>query len=258
MSNKMEDEPLIRFAFPTDEHHPYSDPKARSVALKIVEDFKPHIMSAGSDGVDFYGISKFSKDPERKVIKNIQVEIDTWKASQREWNDAAPQAEKKYLIGNHELRLIKYLHNKADELYSLEVLKFHNLLGFKELGVTYAKNDEINILNKLLVTHGTVVRKYSGYTAKGEAEKVLYGINVLTGHSHRGGTHYARTRQGIVQAQEGFCLCNLEQGYVKFPNWQQGIVLATVTRRWIQMEPIVIHTKGSKRIAVWRDREYTS
>ena len=56
---------MTRLVFPTDEHFPFQDEHARSVALQITADFQPEIRIAGSDGLDFYGLSKFDKDPHR-------------------------------------------------------------------------------------------------------------------------------------------------------------------------------------------------
>ena len=55
----------MKLAFVTDEHHPFQDDHARSVALKIVQDFDPDMVVCGSDGIDFYQVSHFDKNPER-------------------------------------------------------------------------------------------------------------------------------------------------------------------------------------------------
>jgi len=80
---------MTKIAIPTDEHIPFQDDRARAVALKIVADYQPDIRIAGSDGVDFYMLSRFDKNPLRAAF-GLQGEIDMWKASQREWRDAAP------------------------------------------------------------------------------------------------------------------------------------------------------------------------
>ena len=53
----------MKIIFPTDEHHPFCDWNALAVAYQIAEDYKPEVRFAGSDGVDFYSISRFDKDP---------------------------------------------------------------------------------------------------------------------------------------------------------------------------------------------------
>ena len=179
---------MTRLAFPTDEHFPFQDEHARSVALQIVRDFGPDIRIAGSDGLDFYTLSRFDKDPNR--INNLQWEINEWKRGQREWHDAAPEAGAFYLIGNHEERLKRYLF-RHPELYYLEALQLPTLLGMAELGIFWekSKGDEANlelvIHNKLVVKHGAVVRKNSAYSARGELEAEKHSISVMTGHTHQ-------------------------------------------------------------------------
>lgn len=250
----------MKLAFPTDEHFPYQDDRARSVALQIVRDFKPDIRITGSDGMDFYNVSKYDKNPMR-IKAGLQDEIDAWQAGQREWRDAAPKATPFYLLGNHEDRLRRYLWNHP-ELYGLEALTIPNLLNFPSLGIEWkgeSFHEELD-LDSVVVKHGSLVRKHSAYTARGELENEFYSISVMTGHTHRGGTHYARTRRGPVTAVECFCLCGLNPEYVKSPNWQHGIVLATIQNHipLPSIESIPFYPAGNKIAAVWRGKEYIS
>jgi len=246
---------ITKIAFPTDEHHPYQDNKAIEVALQIVADFNPDEIVVGSDGMDFYSVSKFSKDPDRLKGRKMQDEIDSWRAAQRKWLDAAPIAKRHYITGNHEDRLEKYLWDHP-ELHGLDALKLPNLLGFGDLGLTEIE-DEIVFGNKLVIKHGSIVRKQSAYTARGELEGEMYSISTLTGHTHRGGTHMATSRSGVVQAVEGFCLCDMNPKYIKGrPNWQQGIVLATVSDIGVHFEPVPFFRKRNRVHAIWRGKEY--
>jgi hypothetical protein len=253
---------MTKLAFVTDEHFPYQDEHARYVALQIVRDYQPDIRIAGSDGMDFYSISKFDKNPKR-VTDQLQEEIDSWSAGQREWISAAPEAHAFFIIGNHEDRLRKYLW-KHPELSGLEVLQLPTLLNLASLGIYWEKNKgdranyELNLFDRLIVKHGDIIRTHSSYTARAELEREAYSISVLTGHSHRGGTHYMRTRQGIVLAQECFCLCDLEPEYIAHPNWQQGLVLAEVTAKSLFVEPIPFYNVRGKVRAIWRGNEYRS
>ena len=248
---------LVKVAFPTDEHFPYQDEKARSVALKIVSDFNPDIRIAGSDGLDFYSVSKFDKDPDRMKNGGLQKEIDAWAAGQREWIDASPNAVAKFIPGNHENRLPKYLW-RHPELHGLEVLELKNLLKFKDLGIQETKNDEVSV-GSLLIKHGLFVRKWSGYSANAELANEFFAVHTLTGHTHRGGTTYATTRNGVVSAHEGFCLCRLDPEYIANPNWQQGIVLAEVRdNKTVSFEPVPFYRRRNKVCGIWRGKEYVS
>jgi len=251
----------MKIAFPTDEHFPFQDDCARELAMKIVSDFNPDVRITGSDGVDFYALSKFDKNPKRK--KTIEEEVLEWRRGQREWQDAAPNAIAVFILGNHEWRLQRYLWQHL-EIAELSILQIHNFMGFDGLGIVYESydhelaNTEVQFDN-LLIKHGSLVRAHSGYSARGELEKEFYQVNTLTGHTHRGGVTFANTRNGIVQGVEGFCLCNLQPPYVANPNWQQGIVLAeTYESGDVCFEPVLFRRRIGEIYARWRGKEYTT
>lgn len=244
---------MIKLATPTDEHRPFHDPHAVELAMKLTSEYDPDILVVGSDGVDFYSISKFEKIPN--FIKGgLNSEVESWIEGQKEWRDAAPNARRKWIIGNHEFRLERFLRNHP-ELYDLEILRMSEILKLDMLGIEDC-DYEVVVENTLLVTHGTRVSKHSAYTARAEAENQKFSINTLTGHTHRGGLYITRTRKGIVQAAEGFCLCSLEPEYVRNPDWQQGIVFSNVENGVVSHELIPFHSKGKHRFAYWRGKEY--
>jgi hypothetical protein len=250
---------MTRIAFPTDEHYPFQDEYARSIALQIVGDFRPDVVVAGSDGLDFYNISSFDKNPHRIKV-GLQEEIDQWKAGQREWADASPGARRVYIPGNHEDRLRKWLWRHPEMI--LDATRLENVLDLKGLGIEWENTElpadlcEYVFHDRLVIRHGKYVRKNSGMSARAEAEHERFSISVLTGHSHRGGAFYARTRQGMVEAHEGFCLCRLDPEYAHFPDWSQGIVVVDVGRDFLSVESIPFHGEEKGKRAVWRGKEY--
>lgn len=215
----------------------------------------------GSDGIDFYGISRFDKNPLRG-LSGLQNEIEQWQENQRAWKDAAPNAKAFFLLGNHEDRLRRYLW-KHPELSDLEVLRLPSILGFANLGIEWEEekgdsaNKEIVLHDRILIKHGNIVRKFSGYTAKATMEQEFHSIEaMLIGHTHRGGSYFSTTRFGVLEAHEGFCLCDLNPEYTDNPNWQQGIVLIEVTDDLLSIEPIPFRRKHGVLSAVWRGKEY--
>lgn len=250
---------MTKLVFPTDEHHPYADMRAIELAQKITLDFNPDIRIAGSDGIDFYSISSFNKDPNHFKYGGLQNEINEWMKAQRAWIDASPNADVFFIIGNHEDRLERYLW-KNPEIYGLSALELPNLLNFEGLGIEMASKNgrELVLHDRLLVKHGDLVRKWAGYTARAELEKESYGISTLSGHTHRGAQVLRKTRNGAVTGVEGFCLCNIEPAYVHNPDWQQGLVLATVNDYAVQFELVQFYKKGRRLAAMWRGTEYTA
>ena len=250
----------MKIIFPTDEHHPFCDWNALAVAYQIAEDYKPEVRFAGSDGVDFYSISRFDKDPEIIRQGGLQKELNSWALSQRLWMKAAPNAKVYFLIGNHEDRLRRYLWRFPD-LYGLTALEIPGLFRFRELGIQMAEQDglEMNFYNQLVVKHGSIVRKHSGYTARAELEKEMYHVSTLSGHTHRGGQVFVTTRSGVKQAVEGFCLCDTKPNYLHNPNWQNGIVLADVDKGGVEFELIPFQKDTEGRVSArWREHKYES
>lgn len=213
----------------SDLHIPFHDPFAWQLFLGIVKLVKPNIINIGGDALDFYQLSRWDKDPDQVKDGTLQENIDQWRRMVREMKRTAPRKCKyRYLPGNHEGWLYRYLMRNP-ELFGLRALELPTLLSLEELGIEYFE-DEIEVVPGLLVIkHGDVVRKDSAFSAKGELEKEKYAISTITGHTHRLGTHYARTRNRVVKAHENGCLCQLYPRYMKYPNWQQGL---TMTSHW--------------------------
>lgn len=251
---------MTKIIFPSDEHFPFADEDARLLAMTIARDFNPDVRIAGSDGVDFYTLSQFDKNPDR--AKSIDYEVDAWARGQREWQTATPNAMAIFIIGNHEFRLQRYLW-RHQEIATLEALQITKFMRLDELGIVYEDtrhemaNQEVRF-GDLVIKHGSLVRKHSAYSARGELEKEFYQVNTLSGHTHRGGVSYAKTRNGVVQGVEGFCLCDLNPPYVHNPNWQQGTVFATVDEDdgSVFFEPILFRRRIGEIYAHWRGNEY--
>ena len=81
-----------------DFHVPYHDQRAVDTAFSFAKYIKPHRLIL-HELLDWYSLSRFSKDPNRKLN----------------------------LLSNHDKRLQKYLDSHAEELYNLDVLKIENL-----------------------------------------------------------------------------------------------------------------------------------
>ncbi len=246
-----------RWANITDEHAPYQDDEARAVALKIVEEFRPHGLLRGSDQLDFYNLSRFDKDAKRMMFGNLQRELDDAFGMDREWRDAAPDSVMYFVEGNHEQRLNKWLC-RHPEMVGLDALKLSNLLQLPERGIEGVFK-EINLGGYLVVKHGRYVRKEPGWSAKAEMEHEKFQISGVSGHTHRMGLHRATTRSGIIEWHEGGCLCQTDPDYIDRPNWQQGLVLVTIRKNAPPVfEPILIQKARGRAWAAWRGGAYQS
>jgi hypothetical protein len=207
-----------------------------------------------------YTLSAFDKDPLRK--ESLQDEIDYARAHLARVRAAVPDAHFRLLEGNHEDRLRRTLwraDGPAREVLKLRevrnVITWPTLLQLDDLGIEFVSvfdQPVPDLLPKFILKHGNVVRKWSGWSAKGEWER--YGKSGASGHVHRLGMFFHRDWNGNHVWAETGCLCQLDPDYVRDPDWQNGFVVASFERSTgaFQVEPVYIH-RGS---AVWRGKVY--
>jgi predicted phosphodiesterase len=229
-------------AFVGDTHGEHVDESAFNVACQIINDTSPDILVHLGDLVDFYAVSRFDKDPSRRL--SIQEDLEKGAEILGRLDQCVSEQCRKILVeGNHGTRLQRYINKNAPALHDLDILKFENLLGLKEIGWEYVDYD-LELFPEFLITHGERVAKHSGYSAKREMEEKW--CSGISGHVHRGALHMYTPRHRYINNKgpsmwiEAFCLCDLEPEYVSgTANWQQGIVLL---RRYKDggLEPILI------------------
>lgn len=246
-----------------DTHFPNQDDRVLHVIGRIAEELKPNVLVHMGDLLDCYLLSRFDKNPER--LESLQDEINMARTHLAQMRLRTPESAFILLEGNHEDRLRRTLWNlpgTAAALTSLtnfrKALSWPALLGLDEIGVTFVpyngEQAKQKFLPKWILKHGSIVRKYSAYTARGEMEK--YGRSGASGHTHRLGAHFHQDHNGNHCWVETGCSCSLNPEYVMDPDWQQGCVVLTFEPKTgaFQAEPIYIHNG----LAVWRGRVYSA
>lgn len=240
----------------SDIHAPFHDPQAIALAAQIAKWWKPNVAIWNGDDLDFYRLSRYSKNPDR--TERIQDEIDAWhieamapllSALLPSPRTASPEQSmvaaevgtcRKYKTrGNHEARLQASLWENPG-LFGIPSLDLPNLLELGRLGIEYAS---LKVLfdDVLEVSHGTSVRPLAGASAKAESEKRRYGISTITGHVHRAGYFTTRTARGWVKAQEAPCLCKLDPEYMQDPDWVdwvQGVTLFEIRNGKLRIDVV--------------------
>lgn len=200
-----------------DIHTPFQDDVCMNIVFKFMKWFKPNYIFLLGDIIDFYGLSHFDKDPQR--ITSLQDDLDTTITYLYKLRQENPKAKIVYFEGNHELRLQKYLWQHP-EISKLKVMQLENLLQLDKLKIEFIPQNKNYDYHNFQIEHGEIIRKHSGYTARGQMEK--RGISGISGHSHRLGTHYLSNMGGDYIWLENGCLCSREPEYIKNPNWQNG------------------------------------
>lgn len=222
-----------------DVHFPYHDPRALGLVIDFIRDNKPGRIHLNGDIFDFYSLSKFDKNPERR--SKLQKEIDAGVQFFQQLREASPDSQIEFNEGNHELRLQKYLWGKADELAGLQALRFEDLCHLNEYKIRFHPVLKPYKIGKLLFFHGNRVSKHAGSTARAHYEQ--FGCNVIVGHCHRLGSYYHATYDDLFGAWENGCLCKLNPEYLLKPDWQQAfsIIWYHGSRFTVEPVPIVKH-----------------
>ena len=204
----------------SDLHIPYEDKSAVNVALKIHQRMRPAMVIVNGDLLDFPQISHFTSDPanNQTLGDDINAGVAILKKLQR-------YSKVVFLEGNHEIRMRNYILDNAPELYEFLDLKtiFENKIDDLEYIQGVGKESMYYYDNDLLVGHFNKVSKHAGYTAKLLVDQ--YRCNVVQGHTHRVGVHFATGFNGTIAGYESGCLCSLEPQYISKPNWQQAVLM---------------------------------
>lgn len=244
----------------TDSHMGMEDERALAVTLAVAHESQADVVINGGDLLDAYWLSRFGKNPDHS--DRIQDEIDKARVHLHQMAQAAPRARRVLLEGNHEQRLsrtIWEMPGTASEIAKLtafrEAMTWPSLLGLGQVGwewVPTERQSKTDILPGMITKHGTVVRKHSGATARGEWEK--YGKSGISGHVHRMGLYYHRDHNGAHVWIEGGCTCSLDPEYMTDPDWQQGCTIITwdESGERFNVEPIYIQDGR----ATWRGRTF--
>lgn len=244
----------------TDTHIPFQSDATLAVIHGIIKDVKPHRIIHLGDLLDCFQISDFDKDPNR--LNTLQDDIDASRVMLGQLSALAPEAEKWWLEGNHEYRLTKTiwrLPGTARELARLrafqQAMTWPNLLRSAEIGwefVPYNGQAHKAILPMIITKHGTVVRKWSGMSAKGEWER--YGKSGISGHVHRLGRFYTSDQNGSHTWVEAGCTCDTRPQYMEDPNWQQGCVVVEHSADGQRFEMHTVYIQDGR--ALWRGQDY--
>ena len=206
--------------FYSDFHAPYEDPWCVKIAEEFNAWFKPNYVFILGDLVDFYQLSKFDKSPYR--MTELQNDLLSGKVILERLRTSAPKDKMVFFEGNHESRLRKWLW-KHPEISSLQALSLPELLGLPTFGVEFVGSLTDYDYHGWSVEHGDIVRKWSGYTARGMMER--RGTSGISGHTHRMGTNYMTDRGGDYVWIENGCMCDRHPEWIKAPNWQNGFTV---------------------------------
>jgi predicted phosphodiesterase len=209
-------------------HVPYHDKETLDLVIKFGKSLKPDKLFILGDYMDMYSISKFDRNPER--VTNLQQEFTSGKETLYRIIDEIEPMKVIFTEGNHEDRLRKFIWNNP-VLHGCIDIK--DKLGINEFNIEYYEYGKNYVYkDKLIYTHGNKINKYSAYTAKNMLDDL--GLSVITGHTHKMGTHYRTDYSGAKVAAENGCLCQTDLALDWFRkeviDWQKGITVI----KWVE------------------------
>ncbi len=215
-----------------DYHAQYLDEVAFVKMLSFAKKYKPNIFVINGDLVDYYSISKFDKNPNRKTTLYEEILIAR-KILKTIRKTVGNKCKIYWLQGNHEIRLINYLrsHNEilsfpffgTDRLFELDKHNVKLITASADYDKDVSEIGHLKISNMFIMhgdnrLNGATTSRYSGYSASNTVRNLM--CNVILGHSHRAGKIYHTTPYSSFVGMESGCLCKT----LGTANWQQGFI----------------------------------
>jgi predicted phosphodiesterase len=210
-----------KLAVLSDIHVPYHSMSALECALDKIYEEKPDAILLNGDTIDFYGLSRFQKDPRKR---SVAYELQAL----NEFLDILKQFEAKiiYKLGNHDERYEHYLQHKAPELLGISDFEFKNLLKAGERKMDVVGEKRIIKANKLNIIHG---HEYPSVFSPVNIARGLYmkgKVSAMQGHNHQTSEHTETDMNGeIVTTWSLGCLCELNPAYMPLNRWGHGMAM---------------------------------
>jgi predicted phosphodiesterase len=211
-----------KLAVLSDVHIPYHSLDACSCTLDKISIEKPDAILLNGDFIDFYGLSRFMKDPRKRSVAH---ELE----AARQFLDvlATFGAKIYFKLGNHEERYEHFLMQKAPELLGVQQFELRHLLGLDERVIDLIGDKRIIKANDLNILHGhefggsifSPVNIARGLFLRGK-------VTAMQGHNHSVSEHTESNMNGdIVTTWSLGCLSELNPAYLPINKWSHGFAI---------------------------------
>lgn len=155
--------------------------------MTVARAVRPESIVILGDFADMYAASSHDKDPRRK--DNLESEMKAV-ANRLDELDALGASRKVYCEGNHEDRLTRYMTQRAPDVF--EYVQYRKIQRLDERGWTWVPYREHYAIGKMFFTHDLGEAGMYAHTRA----KATMGGNVVIGHVHSMGVHYAGAAGG--------------------------------------------------------------
>jgi len=218
-----------RIAILSDIHIPYHNIESLTCAFDFAKSEKPDAILLNGDTLDFFGLSRFSKDPKARSFAH---ELKTFK----EFMDVLKKtfdAKIYFKIGNHEERYFHFLWMKAHEIVGVEEFELENIIKSRAEGIEIIKDKRIIKAGDLNIIHGhefggsvfSPVNVARGLFLRGK-------VSAMQGHNHQSSVHVERDMNGgVVKTWSLGCLCELHPAYLPINKWNHGFSIVDIDKQ---------------------------
>ena len=210
----------------SDIHIPYHSIDAITCAFDYAKGEKPDAILLNGDTIDFFGLSRFMKDPKkRSVAHELQAFKELVDVIKKTFN-----AKIYYKMGNHCERYEHFLWMKAHELVGIEEFDFSNIIKARAEGIEIIKDKRIMKAGDLNIIHGhefggsvfSPVNIARGLFLKGK-------VSAMQGHNHQSSSHSESNMNGEITTTWSLgCLCELHPAYLPINKWNHGFAIVDI------------------------------
>jgi predicted phosphodiesterase len=204
----------------SDIHIPYHSINALTCAFDYAKKEKPDAILLNGDTIDFFGLSRFMKDPKkRSVAHELQAFKELVDVIKKTFN-----AKIYYKMGNHCERYEHFLWMKAHELVGIEEFDFSNIIKARAEGIEIIKDKRIMKAGDLNIIHGhefggsvfSPVNIARGLFLRGK-------VSAMQGHNHQTSEHTESNMNGEITTTWSLgCLSELHPAYLPINKWNWG------------------------------------
>ena len=223
----------------SDIHIPYHNIEALTCAFDFAKGEKPDAILLNGDTLDFFGLSRFSKDPKARSFAH---ELNTFK----EFMDVIKKtfnAKIYFKIGNHEERYFHFLWMKAHEIVGVEEFVLENIIKSRAEGIEIIKDKRIIKAGDLNIIHG---HEFGGsvFSPVNIARGLFLNgkVSAMQGHNHTSSEHSESNMNGeLTTTWSVGCLCELHPAYLPINKWNHGFAIVDIDGQNFEVRNKRIH-----------------
>ncbi len=223
----------------SDIHIPYHNIDSLTCTFDYAKKEKPDAILLNGDTIDFFGLSRFMKDPKkRSVAHELQAFKELVDVIKKTFN-----AKIYYKMGNHCERYEHFLWMKAHELVGIEEFDFSNIIKSRAEGIEIIKDKRIMKAGDLNIIHGhefggsvfSPVNIARGLFLKGK-------VSAMQGHNHQSSSHSESNMNGEITTTWSLgCLCELHPAYLPINKWNHGFAIVDIDGQNFEVRNKRIH-----------------